>query len=109
MINVQINKEANKIVSFSVKGHADADVLGKDVVCASISILSQTAVLALYEVAGIDIIYEMDDGWLYCELPPNLDTKRQEKANVILDSMLVGMKATEEMYSDYIEISYKEV
>ncbi len=109
MINVQINKEANRIISFSVKGHAYADDPGKDVVCASMSILAQTTVLALYEVAGIDIVYEIDNGWLYCKLPPNLDAKKRERANIILDSMLVGMKATEEMYSDYIEISYKEV
>ena len=51
-----------------MEGHANAAEYGKDIVCASISILAQTAVLALYELLDIDVIYEMEEGWLSCEL-----------------------------------------
>ena len=99
----------NNITKFSVKGHANADEYGKDIVCASISILSQTSILALYELLRIEIVYEMNDGWLYCELPKDLDPVIREKANLILDTMLIGIRGTKEMYQDFIELIDKEV
>lgn len=107
-ININRNKE-NDIVYFSVKGHADFDEFGKDIVCASISILSQTAVLALYEVANIDVTYEMDEGWLLCQIPDNIDVRQREKANIIIDTMLIGIKGTIEMYPEYIKLQDEEV
>jgi hypothetical protein len=110
MIKIKINRDnSQNITSFSVKGHAYAAEPGRDIVCASVSILTQTAALALYEVADIDIIYEMDDGWLYCQIPEKLEEGTRQKANVILDTMLVGIKGTMEMYPDYIKLLDKEV
>lgn len=110
MIKIEINRDDSKnIVAFSVQGHANAAEIGRDIVCASISILTQTTVLALYEVASIDIVYEMEDGWLYCKLPEKLDDDKRLKANIILDSMLVGIKGTIGMYSDYIKLLDGEV
>ncbi len=110
MIKIEISKnKENKVQSFSVEGHAFAEEHGRDIVCASISILSQTAVLSLYEVGNIDIIYEIDEGWLYCELPENLDDVHRKNADIILNTMLVGIKATQEMYPEYIELIHREV
>lgn len=110
MINITINRNHKKdIVSFSVEGHAYADEVGRDIVCASISILTQTIVLALHDVANIDVTYEMNDGFLYCEIPDNIDVTCREKANIIFDTMLTGIKGTMEMYSDYIKLQDEEV
>ena len=107
-IRVTRNKQKN-IVSFSVKGHANADEYGKDIVCASISILAQTAVLALHEVGYIDVIYEMEDGLLNCKIPDDIDSTQRERANIILDTMLIGMNGTANMYPDYIKLQDEEV
>ncbi|SHJ82362.1 ribosomal-processing cysteine protease Prp [Paramaledivibacter caminithermalis] len=107
-INIRRNKK-NDIESFSVEGHADFDEFGKDIVCASVSILTQTAVLALYEVGNIDVTYEMNDGWLSCQIPCNIDSNQREKANIILDTMLIGIKGTLEMYPEYIQLQDEEV
>jgi len=110
MINITINRDREKnIISFSIKGHAYADEPGKDIVCAGISILAQTAVLALHEVGNIDVIYEMDDGFLQCEIPNNIEANQRERANIILDTMIIGIKGTVEMYPDYIKLQDKEV
>lgn len=110
MISIIINKDIEKnIVSFSVKGHAYADEFGNDIVCASISILTQTAVLALHEVGDIDVMYEMYDGFLRCEIPDDIEANQRERANIILDTMLIGIKGTVEMYPDYIKLQDKEV
>ncbi|MCT4562825.1 MAG: ribosomal-processing cysteine protease Prp [Maledivibacter sp.] len=110
MINIKINRnEENNIIYFSVNGHANFDEFGKDIVCASISILSQTAVLALYEVANIDVTYEMDEGLISCRIPDNIDVKQREKANIIIDTMLIGIKGTIEIYPEYITLQDEEV
>ena len=110
MISVKINRDYNRnITNFTVEGHANAEEYGRDIVCASIAILAQTAVLALNELLDIDVNYEMDDGWLYCELPQLLDEDIRTKANIILDTMVLGIKGTQEMYSDFIEFLDKEV
>jgi len=110
MITVEIFRDKNKnITRFSVKGHANAGKYGNDIVCASISILSQTTVLALHELLDLEINYEMEDGWLYCELPPNIDRCLREKANIILNTMVLGVSGTIQLYSEFIEIIDKEV
>ncbi|MBS3995055.1 MAG: ribosomal-processing cysteine protease Prp [Alkaliphilus sp.] len=110
MIVIEIYRDQkNEITKFVVKGHANADEFGKDIVCASISILSQTSILALYELLKIEILYEIDDGWLFCELPKELDADIREKANLILDTMLIGIRGTKEIYQDFIELIDKEV
>ncbi len=110
MIIVKIRRDQNNnITKFSVEGHANADEYGKDIVCASISLLTQTTVLALYELLDIEIVYEIDDGWLYCELPLNLSDTLREKANLILNTMVLGIKGTTQMYTGFIELLDKEV
>ena len=58
-------------------------------------ILAQTAVLALYELLDIDVIYEMEEGWLSCELPESLPEQIREQANLILKTMIIGIKGTQ--------------
>ena len=84
MIKIHIYRDdENKIVKYSIEGHANYADHGKDIVCASISILGQTAILALHELLSIDVAYEIKDGWLYCQLPNNLSEDIREKANII--------------------------
>lgn len=110
MIKIKISRNKNNdIVYFSIEGHANYDEFGEDIVCASISILGQTIVLALDEVADIDVTYEMDEGWLTCQIPENIDNKQRERANVIIDTMLIGIKGTIEMYPEYIKLQDEEV
>ena len=109
MIRIKVYRDHNdNVTKFSVEGHANAEDSGRDIVCASISILAQTTVLALYELLNIDVIYELEDGWLYCQLPELHDDTRM-KANIIIDTMVIGIKGTMEMYSDFIELLDKEV
>ncbi|QXM05902.1 ribosomal-processing cysteine protease Prp [Crassaminicella indica] len=110
MIKIYIYRDENKnITSYSVKGHANAAKYGEDIVCASISILAQTTILALHELLSIDVIYEMKDGWLYCKLPEGLSNDIREKANLIMNTMIIGIKGTQEMYSEFIEFHDEEV
>lgn len=110
MIKVLVHQKDGNLVGMKVSGHAQSDEYGKDIVCASISVLAQTCLLALDQVAKIeDILFTIDDGFLTFTLPERMTLTQREKANVIIESILVGIKGTQEMYPEYIRISEREV
>lgn len=110
MIKMHIYRDKEKnITKYIVEGHANAAKYGEDIVCASVSILVQTTLLALHELLSIDVTYEMEDGWLSCELPDGLSDVIREKANLILNTMLIGIRGTQGMYERYIELYDEEV
>ena len=109
MIKINILNDNDNVRKFSVEGHAYSDEYGKDIVCASVSILVQTAVLSLHEIANIDIIYKIDDGWLSCEIPKHISEGQRKDANIIIETMLLGLKGIHEMYPEYIKFVDKEV
>ncbi|SHJ89468.1 hypothetical protein SAMN02745975_03160 [Geosporobacter subterraneus DSM 17957] len=110
MVIIRITRDQdNNITSYSVKGHADAAERGEDIVCASISILAQTTILALHEIAAIDIMYEVNDGYVFCKLPDELSKEKREKASIILNTFHIGIRGTQGMYARYIELHDEEV
>lgn len=115
MIKVKIFRDKNKnIVGYTVKGHAGYAEPGNDIVCAAISALTQTALISLNEVCGIDeesIEYTINDkkGYLSVKITQDIDNEKKYKANIVLETMYVGIKALELDYSEYITLEYGEV
>jgi uncharacterized protein YsxB (DUF464 family) len=50
MININVDQK-NGEMTISIKGHANYDQYGKDIVCAGVSAIAQTAVLGLESIA----------------------------------------------------------
>lgn len=93
---------------FKVTGHANHGRHGKDIVCSAVSILTQTAVLGLGNVAKVDVRYEMNAGHLLCELPSILSDEQKIQCAAILDTMYVGLINLQQTYQKYIDIVEKE-
>ena len=108
IINVYRN-ESNQIYQFDISGHAHADEPGKDIVCAAVSALSQTTLLGLREIAEIDIAYKIEHGYLKCQLPDVLSNAKHREAQLLLETMVIGLKSMKKGYSKYIELHDKEV
>lgn len=110
MITVLIYRTNDNVMELEVSGHAESAEYGEDIVCASISVLAQTCLLALNEVAVIEnIMFKIEDGYLWFKLPKQMTDFQIDRANVIIESILVGIKGTREMYPDYIQIIEREV
>ncbi len=92
-------------VSFEMDGHADFAEEGSDIVCAAASSLALNAVNSIEELAGYQPIVTMDDGYLYFEVLSDLSEKQQEVSNLLIKSLLIGLKGIEEEYSNYIRIN----
>ena len=63
MIKVTVRKHNNNINELVIKGHADYDVLGKDIVCAAVSSM---AITTINNIIALDesIDYEENSGLL---------------------------------------------
>ncbi len=79
-------------------------------VCAIVSTASQTAVLGLEEIAKIaDFSYRIADGFLECQLPRTLTVQEREKADLLLETMVLVLKQAEEQFPSHLKIEESEV
>jgi uncharacterized protein YsxB (DUF464 family) len=87
-------------------GHTDYGAQGEDIVCAALSSIVQTAVLGILQVAGINAEFEKDDGkgYLKMTLPDKLTERQRHDADVILDTLCLGVSDLHEGYSDFVEL-----
>jgi len=110
MISISIYRNSKKdIEQFVVEGHAYAADPGQDIVCAAVSVLTQTIVLSLHEITKVAIEYEVKNGYLKCKLPNNLIEKEIYETKLLIDTMLLGLNNIRESYPKYVDIYDKEV
>ncbi len=110
MITISLfrNKE-QKMVHFSVSGHAGYAEKGADIVCASVTTAAFTAVNGLTDVAKIEALAEVREGYLSCRLPKVLSHKQREAADLLLESMVLTFENLQEQYAAYVTVkSYTE-
>lgn len=103
MIDVTLLIKKEKRLGFAIKGHANFDQHGYDIVCAAVSILSYTAVNTLdyYEV---QFDFFDDDNEMKVSLE-NLN----EKSEIILNDFEIGIKTLLTNYNEYVNLNYREV
>lgn len=110
MTNVKIYRnDDQQIVKYVVEGHSEFAKRGKDIVCAAVSAVAQTAALGLVRIAGIQVGYEIGEAYFECVLPEDIGEEARKKADVILETMVLGIKEFDEQYGQYIRISEVEV
>ncbi|MBQ1893432.1 MAG: ribosomal-processing cysteine protease Prp [Clostridia bacterium] len=96
-------------VGFRAKGHTGYAEAGEDIVCAAVSALTQTAYLGIGELVGADMRLEQKDGELSLMLAEDISEEELNKAQLILGTMLLGLRSIEENYSDYLKVIKREV
>ncbi|WP_031488934.1 ribosomal-processing cysteine protease Prp [Ureaplasma canigenitalium] len=88
---IEIKRQASSLI---VKGHANQNQYGKDIVCAGVSAIVMGALNWFNEKAKIIV----NDG--YIEI--NVEDNESEKA--YLDLIMIQLKAIEAIYKKYIKI-----
>ncbi|MGL5085606.1 MAG: ribosomal-processing cysteine protease Prp [Clostridium sp.] len=124
MIRVTIFQKNNISYGFKIKGHAlsreqmeseTGDV--NDMICNSISVLSQSAVIGITEVLKLPVKYDTEDGFLQMNLF-NLKTEDVKSAQVLLltfekslESVIMSLEASfgKKKCKEYIKLLKKEV
>ncbi|MEN1762054.1 ribosomal-processing cysteine protease Prp [Anoxynatronum sibiricum] len=110
MINVKVwRNPQNDIVRYAVRGHSNIAPMGKDIVCAAVSVLAQTSIIGLYEVLGQRPRYSIEDGLLECTIIEDLNETQRREATLLLETMLLGFQNIQQQYPDIIVIDDEEV
>lgn len=99
MITIVIKESKNNIVGFEITGHALSreeinSTVGEayDMICNSISVLSQSTLIGLEEVLSLKTNYKLNEGFLSIDLV-KFKTEEIEKAQVLLKTFNLSVKS----------------
>lgn len=110
MVNARVVWSGSRPVLFEIEGHAGQADYGQDVVCAAVSVLGQTALVSLDEIAGIhDLDFTVDEGYLLCRLPLDLSKAQMSTARILIESMVLGLRGVAESAPDFVKLFTEEV
>ena len=99
MTTVTFHKtKSGEYKSFTCKGHAGFDNYGKDIVCASISVLVINTINSLEEIVHEQISVESDEesGMITCKF----EAPMQETSKVLVDSLVLGLTQIVKQYGE---------
>ena len=103
--------QEGRYLGFECCGHADDDAEeGEDIICAAISMLTINTINSLETLTDADFTCaqaaeELGGGWLSCRF----GTPPDEKAALLVDSMVLGLKTVRDTYGgEYLVINLKE-
>ena len=109
MTTVTFHKtKAGEYKDFICSGHAGFDDYGKDIVCASISVLVINTINSLEEITQEKIIVETneDNGLIICRFKASL----QDTSKVLVDSLVLGLSQIASQYGEkYCKLKFEEV
>lgn len=123
MIEIKIRSKDNKILSFSINNHAllerEAILAGEayDMVCNSVSVLSQSVIIGLDEVLKLNVNYAIKDGYLALDLS-GFTQEEIEQSQVLLKTFKLSLDSVilslDEMFgiikrTEYITLLNEEV
>ena len=99
MIKIVIKRDvsSDKIISIEVKGHANSDVYGKDLVCAAVSAIITGGFNALKDK---EYDFKLDEGHSYVkalDIPSDYDA-------VVLKTIETQLQTVEESNSEFVRI-----
>ncbi len=115
MVRATIYKNnKNEIIEYKIKGHANFDDYGQDIVCAAVSVLSQTTLISLFKVVGVakdSIEYRIDDrtGFIDVKLLDNIEPNLYDDIQLLLKSLEVGILSVAESYPKHVTLNYEGV
>jgi len=92
---------------FSCSGHAGFAAVGSDIVCAAVSALTQTTILALEQLVNLDLNVTAEEAFLKCVWENAPETIA--KSNLLLQAMILGLLEIQSQYPEYLSLSEAEV
>ena len=98
--------KSGEYTGFTCSGHAGFDDYGKDIVCASISVLIINTINSLEEIVHERMSVKTDeqDGYIACEFKGAL----KEGSKVLVDSLVLGISQIAKQYGEeYCKLEFE--
>lgn len=110
MINVTIGEQNGLIEAFWVDGHADTAPKGKDIVCAAVSAIVQTALLGIVQVAGGPDAEVLQEGKIYWQLGVDLNFREFDEVGYgILRTMQIGLETIARDHPEVVQVFVRKL
>ena len=101
MINVSYKTKDDHYTYLSVKGHAESDDYGKDLICASVSSIMFGLMNAIDQTKHDVEIKELTN---HIEI---INNSKKEEIDNYLELVLIQLKTIEESYGEFIKVERK--
>ncbi len=106
MIRITIQKKNHNYKAVFSEGHAEYAEAGEDIVCSAVSILLINTANAIEQFTSSFIGADSDEGVLSLVLTDSPD----EKATVLMDALLLGLRSIQEEYGEeFVKLEVREV
>lgn len=105
MIKAKVLTHNGSYHSFSCMGHSGFDDMGKDIVCAAVSMLVINTANSLEKLTDNKLTATDDEyiRWEFEDIP-------DDKGKLLMDSMVMGLKEIEKKYgNDFLRLMIEEV
>jgi len=94
------------VFGFRVKGHAGFAEYGKDVVCAGVSAIAQTALLGLQDILEERVEFQKKPGFM--EVKVDLAKAKEPGPKAIFRALELGLSSLSKAYPDSVSIYYSD-
>lgn len=98
MITITVKRNNEHITSLEVKGHANSNEYGKDLVCAIVSGITTGLANALYEIVNIENSI-VEEGHVLLQIQNPTET-----TDTIMNTGFIMLKTAQEVNEEYIRI-----
>jgi len=103
LIRIVIKRNGTHIEEVRVSGHGGGRK-GSDIVCAAVSAVMQTALAGLLHYLKVNIYHKMRKGRISIRIPPELSGHDLEVSQIILSTMLIGLRHIASQYPEKVRI-----
>ena len=106
MTNIKIERKNDDIIGVECSNHTGFAESGKDIVCAGVSSITQTAILGIQKLTNVktNIVVDEKKGFLKLKLDIDGNAQSFHDAQIILKTMLCGLKDLSKQYPKYIKL-----
>lgn len=99
MVSVSIERKDNVIKKVTIKGHAEYDEKGKDIVCASVSSIVITSINGILSISPSALDYKDEEGFISIDIINHTDV-----IDILIQNMINLLMELETDYKKYIKI-----
>lgn len=106
MTRVTVRYEGDRIARLEAIGHAGEAEAGENIICAAVSVLMQTCVNAIEQIAGLTPRVTVDEAraLIAVELP-KLENAKARDAQIILRTTLLGLSDISHEYPQQVALN----
>ena len=110
MVLIEIFRKNGKVVGYRGIGHSGYNEIGKDIVCAAISVILQNPLVGMEYVLGIIPKYSINhDGYLEVDLEKSNIQGKERELEILIETMIAMMKSLVNEYPNNLKLVEKEV